>query len=86
MRPAVQGGSNGPCGAGSGMGAVLRRNVFMTQCTFWGFQISVNISLSKQALGIAGVQTTCFPWSSVTPGSKAQVDLVIERKDGIADL
>ena len=41
---------------------------------------------SKQALGIAGVQTTCFPWSSVTPGSKAQVDLVIERKDGIADL
>ena len=40
----------------------------------------------KRALGIAAVQTSCFPWSSSESTPGAQVDLVIERKDGVTDL
>jgi hypothetical protein len=40
----------------------------------------------KRALGIAGVQTTCFPWTSAASAPGAQIDLVIERKDGVTDL
>ena len=40
----------------------------------------------KRALGIAAVQTTCFPWSSVESTPGAQVDLVMERADGVTDL
>ena len=45
-----------------------------------------HIAQIKHALGIAGVETACFPWASVTSKPKAQIDLVIERKDGITDL
>ena len=40
----------------------------------------------KRAIGIAAVSTECFPWSSVASSPGAQVDLVIERKDGVTDL
>ena len=40
----------------------------------------------KRALGIAAVQTECFPWASSASSPGAQVDLVIERKDGVTDL
>lgn len=40
----------------------------------------------KQALGIAGVRTSEYPWTSERVGGGAQVDLVIERSDGIANL
>ena len=52
------------------------------------FEIAVlgHIPQIKQALGIAGVQTTCFPWTSTTSTPGAQIDLVIERKDGVTDL
>lgn len=40
----------------------------------------------KAALGIAGVETTVTPWRSSGKGPKAQIDLVIDRKDGIIDL
>jgi DNA-binding MarR family transcriptional regulator len=40
----------------------------------------------KQALGISGVQTAIFAWRSETGKPAAQVDLVIDRKDGIVNL
>lgn len=40
----------------------------------------------KRALGIAAVQTKCFSWSSSSSTPGAQVDLVIERGDGVTDL
>lgn len=40
----------------------------------------------KRALGIAAVQTRCFSWSSSSSSPGAQVDLVIERRDGVTDL
>ena len=40
----------------------------------------------KRALGIAAVRTRCFPWSSSLSHPGAQVDLVIERGDGVTDL
>ena len=40
----------------------------------------------KRALGIAAVQTECFPWSSCSSHPGAQVDLVVERADGVTDL
>lgn len=52
------------------------------------FEIAVlgHISQVKRALGIAAVQTTCFPWSSTETSPGAQIDLVIERKDSVTDL
>lgn len=40
----------------------------------------------KQALGIAGVKTVEYPWTSERVAGGAQVDLVIERSDGITNL
>jgi hypothetical protein len=40
----------------------------------------------KQALGIAGVKTTEYPWASEKTIGGAQADLVIERADGITNL
>ena len=40
----------------------------------------------KNALGISGVRTSCFPWISTRKNGGAQIDLVIERADGITDL
>lgn len=40
----------------------------------------------KQALGISGIQTAIFAWRSEHSEPAAQVDLVIDRKDGIVNL
>jgi len=40
----------------------------------------------KQALGIAGVQTTVSSWRSMSKENGAQVDLVIDRRDQIINL
>jgi len=40
----------------------------------------------KRALGISGVQTAIFAWRSEQYEPAAQVDLVIDRKDGIVHL
>jgi len=40
----------------------------------------------KRALGISGVQTAIFTWRSVQCEPAAQIDLVIDRKDGIINL
>lgn len=40
----------------------------------------------RQALGIAGVRTREYPWVSAKQTGGAQVDLVIERADGITNL
>jgi AAA+ ATPase superfamily predicted ATPase len=40
----------------------------------------------KQALGISGVQTSIFAWRSKHSMPAAQIDLVIDRKDGIINL
>ena len=40
----------------------------------------------KRALGIAAVETECFPWASCSSSPGAQIDLVIERKDSVTDL
>ena len=45
-----------------------------------------HVSQIKRAIGIAAVQTECFSWSSSTASPGVQIDLVIERKDGVTDL
>jgi len=40
----------------------------------------------KKALGISGVQTTISAWRSEKSVPAAQIDLVIDRKDGIIDI
>ncbi len=40
----------------------------------------------RQALGIAGVKTREYPWVSARQTGGAQIDLVIERADGITNL
>ena len=40
----------------------------------------------KRALGISGVRTRLFPWMSKKKQGGAQIDLVIERDDGITNL
>ena len=45
-----------------------------------------HVNAIKRALGIAGVRTTEYAWSSRKKKNGAQVDLVIERDDGITDL
>jgi AAA+ ATPase superfamily predicted ATPase len=40
----------------------------------------------KRTLGISGVQTSIFAWRSEHSLPAAQIDLVIDRKDGIIDL
>jgi Mg2+ and Co2+ transporter CorA len=40
----------------------------------------------KKALGISGIQTAIFAWRSDHATPAAQIDLVIDRKDGIVNL
>lgn len=40
----------------------------------------------KESLGIAGVKTSTFPWTSSKGAGGAQIDLVIQRDDGITNL
>ena len=40
----------------------------------------------KAALGIAGVETMEYAWRSEAPDAGAQIDLLIDRKDGVIDL
>ena len=40
----------------------------------------------KFALGISGVETRSFPWTGEAEDSGVQIDLVIDRRDGIVDL
>ena len=56
-----------------------RGNAFEMTCLGHVVQI-------KAAIGIAAVETTCFPWKSNSSNPGAQVDLVIERKDRVTDL
>jgi hypothetical protein len=46
----------------------------------------LHINEIKRALGISGVQTAIFAWRSEHSEPAAQVDLVIDRKDGIVNL
>ena len=46
----------------------------------------LHITEIKRALGISGVQTAIFAWRSEFSEPAAQVDLVIDRKDGIINL
>ena len=45
-----------------------------------------HIPAIKQALGITGVETEEYPWSSEMNNGGVQIDLVIERKDQITNL
>ncbi len=40
----------------------------------------------KKALGISGVETSASSWRSTVPESGAQIDLVIDRRDGVINL
>lgn len=40
----------------------------------------------KELLGIAGVKTSAFPWTSSKGVGGAQIDLVIQRDDGVTNL
>ena len=40
----------------------------------------------KAALGISGVETTDYAWRSETSDPGAQIDLIIDRKDGVINL
>jgi hypothetical protein len=56
-----------------------RGNAFEIVCLDHAQQI-------KHALGIAAVETSCFSWESTSSHPGAQVDLVMERRDGVTDL
>ena len=45
-----------------------------------------HIAQIKASLGIAGVRTESYPWTSARTAGGAQIDLVIERDDGIIDI
>ena len=59
--------------------ASWRGNAFELTCLLHVPQI-------KRALGISGVETLSFPWTSAAQEGGAQIDLVIDRRDGIIDL
>jgi uncharacterized protein len=40
----------------------------------------------KSALGISGIETETSSWKSMRPKDGAQIDLVIDRRDGIINL
>ena len=46
----------------------------------------LHINEIKRTLGISGVQTAIFAWRSENSEPAAQIDLVIDRKDGIINL
>ena len=56
-----------------------RGNAFEVLCLYHTEQL-------KKALGIAGVRSENFPWVSESRKDGAQIDLVIERDDGITNL
>jgi len=56
-----------------------RGNAFEIVCLFHVRQL-------KAALGIGGVATTEYPWSSANRERGVQIDLVIERADKVVDL
>ena len=56
-----------------------RGNAFEVVCL-------AHIAQIKQALGISAVRTTEFPWTSESTDPGAQIDLVIERADGVTNL
>ena len=45
-----------------------------------------HIPQMKQAMGIAAVQTECFPWQGTRSSPGAQIDLVVERKDRMTNI
>ena len=45
-----------------------------------------HIAQIKSALGISGMDTREYSWQSFTPGAGAQIDLLIDRKDGMIHL
>ena len=45
-----------------------------------------HIAQLKASLGIAGVRTESYPWTSARKAGGAQIDLVIERDDGIVNI
>jgi len=45
-----------------------------------------HINEIKQALGIAGIQSAVYSWRSGKSNTGAQIDLVIDRKDGMLNL
>ena len=45
-----------------------------------------HVAQVKTALGIAGVHTDEYPWESQSKAGDAQIDLIIERADGIANI
>ena len=56
-----------------------RGNAFEVACL-------LHIDEIKRAIGIAAVETECFPWLSAKSSPGAQIDLVIERKDRVTNL
>ena len=46
----------------------------------------LHISQIKQKLGIHGISTQVFSWRSKTHSPKAQIDLIISRRDGVINL
>ena len=59
--------------------AAWRGNAFELACLLHTDQV-------KTALGIRGVETQSYPWESTERDGAAQIDLVIDRRDGIIDL
>lgn len=47
---------------------------------------TAHLAQIKRALGIAAVQTSCFPWTSTDSVPGAQIGLVIARRDHVIDL
>lgn len=45
-----------------------------------------HISEIKTALGISGLDTMEYAWRSQAPDSKAQIDLLLDRRDGVINL
>jgi hypothetical protein len=45
-----------------------------------------HVSQIKQALGISGVSTNTYSWRSRLANPGAQIDMIIDRKDGIINL
>lgn len=56
-----------------------RGNAFETVCL-------VHISQIKSALGISGIESTEYAWKSKKKDGGAQIDLLIDRRDGVINL
>lgn len=46
----------------------------------------LHIDQIKQSLGISGVETSVYSWRSETSTPGAQIDLIIDRKDGVINI